>query len=211
MGSLIGLIFGCGIALAISSLKKVGKDSKTIHIPEKYWPQFCDDLSAGIRAGQSISQATWQASESLPIFLQNCFWQSRKQWEQGATFAKSLHNLSLDLKSVSFSRIVHLIQTAQNQNASAVAALLSEFAQNLRADIALVNEIAGKQAVTRVSAKVAALAPIAVLLLTSSRSTVRNSYLTPTGLLVIAGAMTVTLFSYLMMRKISQIKVLSVG
>jgi tight adherence protein B len=105
---------------------------------------------------------------------------------------------------------VHLINTAQNQNATAVAALLNEFAQNLRSDIALVNEIAGKQAVTRVSAKVAALAPFVVLLLTSSRSTVRNAYLTPTGLLVIAGTLSVTYFSYLMMRRISQIKVLSV-
>lgn len=210
MGSLIGLIFGCGIALTLMSLQKAEKLPSRMEIPEKYWPQFCDDLSAGIRAGQSLSQATWQASESLPIFLQASFSQSRRRWEQGTAFANSLHDLSLEFKSISFSRIVHLINTAQNQNATAVAALLNEFAQNLRSDIALVNEIAGKQAVTRVSAKVAALAPFVVLLLTSSRSTVRNAYLTPTGLLVIAGTLSVTYFSYLMMRRISQIKVLSV-
>ncbi len=209
MGTLIGFIFGGGFVIALSALLNVKPQRPSVEIPEKHWPQYCDDISAGVRAGLSISESTWLAANSLPQFLQNRFEEARLDCTNGISFSRKLADLNVELDNPTFARIAHLITTALSQNAGAVASLLNEFAQNLRTDIALVNEIAGKQAVTKVSAKVAAFAPIVVLLLTSTRSTVRDAFLTTSGLIVIAGAMSVTLFSYLLMRSISEIKVLN--
>jgi tight adherence protein B len=210
MGSLIGLLFGGGLLLAFrASIRSQGGDSR-FEVSERYWPQYCDDLSSAIRAGLSVSEATWQASGSLPSLLQIRFTTARTNCENGVAFNKSLEKLSIELDNSTFSRIVHLIITAQSHNTSAISSLLNEFSQNLRVDIALINEIAGKQAVTRVSAKVAAFAPLVVLILTSTRESVRQSFLSSTGLIIISAVMAVTLFSYLAMRRISQIKVLNV-
>ena len=209
MGSLLGLIFGCGLAIVIFSWQKMDSPKQRTDIPEKYWPQFCDDVSASIRAGLSFPEAFWQASNSLPLFLQAEFEQLKVRCESGDPFAQSILQFSQNLENKTFSRIIHLATTAQSQNISAIAALLNDFAQNLRSDISLLDDIQGKQAVTKISAKVAAAAPLVVLLLTSSRETVRNAFSTSTGIFVISGTMIVTLGSYLLMRKISRIEVLS--
>jgi tight adherence protein B len=209
MGSLIGLLFGGGLLLAFGTSARSARGDSRFEVSERYWPQYCDDLSSAIRAGLSVSEATWQASASLPSLLQIRFSTARTDCENGVAFNKSLQKLSIELENTTFSRIVHLIITAQSHNTTAIPALLNDFAQNLRVDIALINEIAGKQAVTRVSAKVAAFAPLVVLLLTSTRESVRQAFLNPTGLFIISTVTAVTLFSYLAMRRISQIKVLN--
>jgi hypothetical protein len=119
-------------------------------------------------------------------------------------------SLSNQLESPTFTRIVFLIVTANNQNSASLASTLNEFASNLRTDLELVDEIAGKQAITKVSARVAALAPLVVLVLTSTRDSVRESFLTTLGLTVVALSFTVTAISYFLMVKFSQIKVLNV-
>ncbi len=209
MGALLGLIFGCGLVLAASSISRKAATNSGFTVQEKFWPQYCDDVSSAIRSGMSVSESTWQASKSLPSLLQERFESSRIESEKGETFAKSLQKLSLELKSSTFTRIVHLILTAQGHNSSAISGLLNEFAQNLRADNALINEIAGKQAVTKISARVAAFAPLVVLILTSTRSSVRESFLNPTGITVVAVVFSTTAISYLAMRRISSIKVLN--
>lgn len=209
MGVITGLIFGCGMALAIFSLKPKSKQNKRLLVPEKYWPQFCDDISSAVRAGLPTSEATWQASASLPLFVQNQFLKHKESAEMGVSFNQSILNLSDQLESSTFSRIAFLIITANNQNSESLATILNEYASNLRTDLDLVNEIVGKQAVTRVSARVAALAPLVVLVMTSTRDSVRESFLTPLGLSVVFGSFIVTAFSYLLMVKISQIKALN--
>lgn len=209
MGALIGLIFGGGLALVISSLGNISATPPNKKFSEKYWPTFCDDLSAGVRAGLAIPAATWQASESLPLALQQQFLLARQEYESGGSFVLCLEELAKQLDNQTFFRIVNLILTAQNQNTAAVAGLLNEQAHNLRADLALMNEILGKQAVTRVSAKVAAFAPLVVLALTSTRATVRDAYFQPLGIFVLTGVFLATAVSYFAMRNISQIKVLT--
>jgi tight adherence protein B len=210
MGTLTGLIFGCGLTLVLYSLSpSVRTERKPLNV-EKYWPQFCDDISTGVRAGLSVSESTWQASATLPFFLQDQFKRCKDEAERGIPFSLAIQNLSTQLKNSTFSRISFLITTAQSQDSRSLAGLLSEYAANLRADIELINEISGKQAVTKVSARVAAFAPLVVLALTSTRSSVRDSFLTSTGLMVVSASFFVTGISYLLMMKISKIKVLDV-
>ncbi|MEN9692468.1 MAG: hypothetical protein RLZZ330_112 [Actinomycetota bacterium] len=209
MGSLLGLIFGCGFALSILNIQKAADTQEKRSIPEKYWPQFCDDISAGIRAGLSFPESFWQASNSLPLFLQLQFVVIQNRCEAGEPFSATVLEFSERLENKTFSRIVHLATTAQSQNVSAIAGLMNDFSQNLRSDIALLDEIKGKQVVAKISAKVAAFAPLVVLALTSTRQTVRDAFMTTTGLFVISGTMIVTLGSYLLMRNISRIEALN--
>ena len=208
MGSLLGLIFGCGLSIALLNRNHPVELKPRIQIPEKYWPQFCDDISSGIRAGLSFPESFWQAANSLPLLLQAEFFDIQKRCEAGEPFVTSVLEFSNNLENKTFSRIVHLATTAQSQNVSAISGILNDFAQNLRSDIALLHDIQGKQAVTKISAKVAAVAPLVVLLLTSSRQTVRDAFMTSTGFLVISATMFATLGSYLLMRKISRIEAL---
>lgn len=208
MGNLLGLIFGSGIALIVFSLTSAERKSPPNRITEKYWPTFCDDISAGVRAGLAIPEATFQASTSLPIFLQQEFVKAKKDFAGGESFSGCIQKLATQIEDQTFSRITRLILTAQTQNSAAISGLLSEQAHNLRSDLALLNEILGKQAVTKVSAKVASLAPLVVLVLTSTRPTVRDAYLQPIGIAVLLVVGFVTVFSYLVMRNISEIKVL---
>ncbi len=210
MGVIVGLIFGCGLALAILSINPRARKNKKPHIPERFWPQFCDEISSGVRAGLSVSEATWRAGESLPVFLQDEFSKFQIGAERGISFNQSILSLSNQLESPTFTRIVFLIVTANNQNSASLASTLNEYASNLRTDLELVDEIAGKQAITKVSARVAALAPLVVLVLTSTRDSVRESFLTTLGLSVVALSFTVTAISYFLMVKFSQIKVLNV-
>lgn len=209
MGSLLGLIFGCGLTLAIFHKGKTDPNEEKTRIPEKYWPQFCDDISSGVRAGLSFPESFWLATNSLPLFLQLKFKELQKKCDTGEPFVATIIEFSDKLDNKTFSRIVHLATTAQSQNISAIAGLMNDFSQNLRSDISLLDEIKGKQAVTKISAKVAAVAPFVVLVLTSTRQTVRDAFMTTTGFLIVALTTIVTLGSYLLMRNLSRIEILN--
>ena len=221
MGGLIGLLFGCGLVVAlwdrghsgamaeglnaVRSVRRSKRKASTAH-----WPQFIDDVASGVRAGVSVPQAMFEAGSRLDPAHKRLFSLAQDEWREGLGFEASLASLRSAIDAAAFEQFAQTIEIAHRQGGRSVATLLSQLARNVRAQEQLVHEIRGRQSVTVTSAKVAVAAPWVVLALTGARPEVRASYASGVGLVVIIGVSVVCALSYVAMRKVAQIDAMDV-
>lgn len=209
MGGLLGLLFGCGVVIALWDTK-LGSRRKAVKGGSAHWPQFIDDVASGVRAGVSLPQAMFEAGSRLDVMHRKLFLQAQDLWQAGAGFDASLSSLRAAIDSAAFEQFAQTVDIAHRHGGRSVATLLSQLARNIRAQEQLVHEIRGRQSVTVTSAKVAVAAPWVVLALTSARPEVRASYASPAGLMVVTSVSVVCAISYFAMRKVAQIDAMQV-
>ena len=215
MGTLIGIIFGAGLSMVLwnqdshihTAILRLKRRPSTINFA---WPAFIEDVASGVRAGLGLPQATWQAGSRLPVSAASVFSQAELKWSGGDGFEDALAYLLIQFPNASCEQFVHTIELAHRQGGRAVSTLLSQMARDLRTQQQLIHEVKGRQAVTATSAKVAVAAPWVVLVMTATRSDVRETYSTSSGLVVLVIVFGITAGSYLLMKKIAEIPELEV-
>lgn len=213
MGQLIGIGFGAGLWIALMAFefsphkwRKLGVRARS----DVAWPAFIDDVASGLRAGLPIPQALWQAAHRLPATERAMFAQAESSWSAGAGFNTTLRALESGIGQPAFTMLCQTIELGAEHGGSRLPVLLTQLGEQIRGHLALLAEVKSRQASTVNAAKVAVMAPWLVLLLTSTRAQVRATYMTSTGLLLLAGVALVCAVSYLVMVRLARITALEV-
>jgi hypothetical protein len=98
---------------------------------------------------------------------------------------------------------VNLLLISNTQGIGQLSSLLFDFAAAIRRDYDLILEILAKYQTNKIAARVASIAPLLVLIFTSSRKEVRDIYLTSEGLGVLGVITLVSIGGYLSMVRIA--------
>ena len=207
MGTAVGLIFGAGLAMVISSFKT--SRSLAIRKPQKIqkysFAPFIDDMASAVRAGMSAPEAMWQAATQLPAVHAVNFYEAREMW-QARGFAAALELLKLSSRDRDVQQLVEVLTVVQTTGSQSLATALSQLAHMARSRQELLNEVQARQAVTVTAARVAVAAPWLVLLLTAGRPQTRITFLSSGGLLVLGIVAVVCALAYAAMVRLSRIE-----
>lgn len=214
MAWLLGASFGAGLWLAALSLLErsngVRRRKRLRPAPARIWPAFYDDVASGLRAGLTLGPSIWQAGRRLPLLERQAFAVAEEYWLAHGGLTSALEVLAARLPHRSFAIFVELINLSATHGSTRLSALVSELAEQSRNQLALTDEVRGRQATTVNAARVAVAAPWAVLALTLSRADVREVYGTAAGLSVLVGVALICALSYLAMRRLARIEALEV-
>lgn len=202
MSALLGMLFGSGLWLVIQSVAGP-KRSKIVRTKRNEWPIFIDEIASGIQVGMSLQEAFFSARTTLPLERRVRFDRAYFQVQHGASFNDTLQILASDIHSHDFSRLVNLLLISNTQGIGQLSSLLFDFAAAIRRDFDLILEILAKYQTNKIAARVASIAPLLVLIFTSSRKEVRDIYLTSEGLGVLGVITLVSIGGYLSMVRIA--------
>jgi tight adherence protein B len=208
MGTALGLLFGAGLALAISSfnLALPRKITAPKRAAQQYsFAPFIDDMASAVRAGLAAPEAMWQASLRLPSSYAVIFDEAKVLW-QARGFIASLQFLRSSCTDRDVLQLVEVLTVVQTTGSETLATALSQLARMARARQELLNEVRGRQAVTVTAARVAVAAPWLVLLLTSGRPQTRATFLSLSGAMVLVAVAALCAVSFFMMRRLSRIE-----
>jgi tight adherence protein B len=205
IGNLIGVGIAIGIWIALLAVWPRNQQLSTKKETTPDWPAFIDDVSSGVRAGLSLPFATFDAGTRLPTRHANHFWQTQAKWQEGVGYLQCLDVLENRIGHAGFELFASTAAIAYEQGGQSVPTVLTQLARSLRSGNQLFNEIKGRQAVTVNSARVAVLAPLVVLVLTGTRTEVRQAYMSEVGLFVLVAVVAISWFSYQLMKKFAQI------
>lgn len=209
IGNLIGVGLAVGIWISLLAVwrpqSKRAQMSALMKDTLTDWPAFIDDVASGVRAGLSLPYATFDAGTRLPPKQANHFVQTQLDWEKGVGYLQCLDALEGRIGHAGFEMFVSTAAIAYEQGGQSVPTVLTQLARSLRSGNQLFNEIKGRQAVTVNSARVAVLAPLVVLVLTGTRTEVRQAYMSEVGLFVLVSVVAVSWVSYQLMKKFAHI------
>lgn len=198
MANLIGMLGGVGVWLMVLSVWPTSRERKPVN-EILDWPSFIEDVASGVRAGSALPNAMFLAGSRLPKNSAEIFSIAEEAWQIKGGFIESLRELSQSFPETGFQTFASTAELSYVQGGSSVPTVLSQLARSLRSRKQLENDVRARQATTVNSAKVAVIAPLIVLGLTSMRSEVREAYMNPTGVLVLVGIFCVTSLSYWLM------------
>lgn len=202
MTALLGMLFGSGLWLIIQSLSGP-KHSKVVLSKRNEWPVFIDEIASGIHVGLSLQEAFFSARNTLGHERKSLFDRAYFQLQHGAPFVDVLKSLAREVNSRDFSRLVNVLLISNSQGVTQLSSLLFDFASAIRRDYELMLEIMAKYQTNKIAARFASVAPLLVLIFTSSRQEVRDIYFTTEGLLVLSVITLISLGGYFAMVRIA--------
>lgn len=149
------------------------------------WPDVCDLLVAGIRAGLSLPEAVAGLANGGPAPLRPAFAQFAREVEATGSFDRSAAQLKATLADPVADRIIESLRMARQVGGTELTSVLRALSQSVRAETALRSEVEARQSWIRGAAVLGVSAPWVVLLLLSSRPEGAIAYSTPEGLAII--------------------------
>lgn len=204
MRALIGLLFGSGLWLAIQSFSSPRR-ARTLKKKRHVWPTFIDEVASGIQVGMSLSEAFFEARNTLPIDEKTMLERAYYQVQHGSAFTDVITKLSAQIHSKDFSRMANLLVTSSQQGIQQLPELLHDFASAIRRNNELNQDVQAKYHTNKIAARVASVAPLFVLLFTATRTEVRDIYLTHEGMMVLVIIAFVSIGGYVAMTKIASL------
>lgn len=171
------------------------------------WPDVCDLLVAGIRAGLSLPEAVSGLAHSGPAPLRPAFAEFTLEIESTGSFDRSAVRLKTTLADPVADRIIESLRMARQVGGTELTSVLRALSQSVRAETALRSEVEARQSWIRGAAVLGVSAPWIILLLLTSRPEGAIAYSTPEGLAVIligAGASVVAFRLMLMLGRLRE-------
>ena len=170
------------------------------------WTALIDDLSSGVRAGLTISQALLQALSNCEEPLRQEFLEAILEFNRSGQISKVMDILEKQVQDPVGISTLRLLQVVLKTGANDLATSLSILSNSSRETINLIQELKAKQAWVLNGAKVSVFAPWLVLVALWTQESVRASYQDLTGQFILFLVATVGLVGYLSMKKIGKIE-----
>lgn len=223
MGGLIGLMFGCGVMLALwsrssslSSLPELSESQLTsrwkffvrnrAHSVESAWPDVVDDVASGIRAGLSLPQAVFAIGSQGPDSLRAPFARAALSYREEGSFVGAMNMLQRDLADPVGDRFVMAIKVAYELGSSDLGTLMRALSDSIREDIKMRGELVARQSWTVNGARLAVSAPWVTAGILSLRSDAGEVYASPTGIKVLVVCFGLSLLAYAVMLRIGRLR-----
>ena len=181
--------------------------NKSLDIKMLQWIAFIDDLSSGVRAGLTLSDALAQALKNSEEPLRSEFLEAIVEFNRSGQVSKVLLILQSQIKDAVGAATVKVLSVVMKTGANDLASSLRILADASRETINLVQELKAKQSWVLNGARVSVIAPWLVLLALWTQESVRVAYQNFTGQLILVLVATVGVVGYFAMKRIGKIDV----
>ena len=168
-------------------------------------PEVVDHIISGVQSGLSLNQSLISLETRGPKLTQETFGRYRENTFAGASFEESIEQLQDEFGLAASDQLFESLLFAKNLGGSELLALLRQLGDFTRQDLALRREISAKQGWIKNSAHLSAGAPWLLLLLLSAQPTTAAAFASPSGALVLAIGLFLTLSAYLWMGRLSRL------
>jgi len=181
--------------------------NKSLDIKMLQWIAFIDDLSSGVRAGLTLSDALAQALKNSEEPLRSEFLEAIVEFNRSGQVSRVLLILQSQIKDAVGAATVKLLSVVMKTGANDLASSLRILADASRETINLVQELKAKQSWVLNGARISVIAPWLVLLALWTQESVRVAYQNFMGQLVLVLVATVGVVGYFAMKRIGKIDV----
>ena len=181
--------------------------NKSLDIKMLQWIAFIDDLSSGVRAGLTLSDALAQALKNSEEPLRSEFLEAIVEFNRSGQVSRVLLILQSQIKDAVGAATVKLLSVVMKTGANDLASSLRILADASRETINLVQELKAKQSWVLNGARISVIAPWLILLALWTQESVRVAYQNFTGQLVLVLVATVGVVGYFAMKRIGKIDV----
>jgi tight adherence protein B len=171
------------------------------------WPEAVDNLASGIRAGLSLPEALAKLGDRGPEQLRPAFAAFGQDFRATGRFEDCLDALKARLADPVGDRIVESLRVTREVGGSDLGRVLRTLSAFLREDAHTRGELEARQSWTVNAARLAVVAPWAVLVLLSTRAEAAAAYNTPAGVTVLAVGALSTVFAYRLMVRVGRLPV----
>ncbi|WP_433874320.1 type II secretion system F family protein [Sinomonas atrocyanea] len=166
------------------------------------WPDVVDHIRSAIRAGLSLPESLMQLGYKGPEPLRGEFLEFAADYRSSGSFGLALDRLKERLSDPVADRIVEALRLTREVGGSDLGRLLGTLAEFLRESARTRSELEARQSWTVNAARLAVAAPWIVLLLMSTRPEAMAAYAAPSGFLVLAVGLGVSVVCYRLMLRI---------
>ncbi|MBM3673754.1 MAG: secretion system protein [Actinobacteria bacterium] len=163
------------------------------------WPEAVDLLAGSVRAGDTLPAALAVLADRGPSVLQPAFRSVVSDHRVSGDLVGALVRLGDQLADPVADRVVATLVVAHRVGGRELVRVLVTLGAFLREDLAVRKEVAARQSWTLVAARVAASAPVLVLLLVASRPEGAHAFDSFAGFVVVAVGGAMTIFGYRLM------------
>jgi tight adherence protein B len=171
------------------------------------WTLLIDDLTSGVRAGLTISEALAQALQNCEEPLRSDFQEAVLEINRSGQVSKVISILKNQITDTVGVATLKLLQVVLKTGANDLATSLSILSNSSRENHNLIQELKAKQSWVLNGARISVISPWLVLLALWTQESVRNAYQNLIGQLILILVAVVGLFGYLVMKRIGRIDV----
>ena len=171
------------------------------------WTLLIDDLTSGVRAGLTISEALAQALQNCEEPLRSDFQEAILEINRSGQVSKVISILKNQITDTVGVATLKLLQVVLKTGANDLATSLSILSNSSRENHNLIQELKAKQSWVLNGARISVISPWLVLLALWTQESVRNAYQNLIGQLILILVAVIGLFGYLVMKRIGRIDV----
>jgi tight adherence protein B len=171
------------------------------------WTLLIDDLTSGVRAGLTISEALAQALQNCEEPLRSDFQEAILEINRSGQVSKVISILKNQITDTVGVATLKLLQVVLKTGANDLATSLSILSNSSRENHNLIQELKAKQSWVLNGARISVISPWLVLLALWTQESVRNAYQNLIGQMILILVAVVGLFGYLVMKRIGRIDV----
>lgn len=169
------------------------------------WPDVLDDIVSGLRAGLGIGEALASLAERGPESLRPFFFEFSEQLQATGRLASSLTQLKERLADPVADRVIEAMRLATRLGGHDLSKMLRSLAASLRAENRARGELLARQSWSVNGARVAAMAPWAVLGLLATRPGTVEAFAAPAGTAILIVGFLVTVSAYALMIRLGRL------
>ncbi len=169
------------------------------------WPDVVDHLVGATRAGLGLPESLAALAESGPAQFRDHFRDFARDYESTGLFGVAVDDLKARLADPVADRILETLRMAREVGGTELPNVLRSLSALLRQEQALRSEVEARQSWIVNAARIGVAAPWIVLLLLSTRPEAAAAYQSPSGLLLLAIGVVVTLVAYRTMIRIGRL------
>ncbi|TFD50533.1 type II secretion system protein F [Cryobacterium frigoriphilum] len=160
------------------------------------WPDVVDHLVSALRSGLALPDGVSSLAHTGPLTTRAAFAAFEREYRATGNFAQCAAHLKEQLADPIADRILETLRMAREVGGSDLTVVLRSLAAWLRQDAAIRSEVEGRQSWIVNAARLGVAAPWIILVLLASRPEAAFAYNTPTGSVVIAGGLLVSILAY---------------
>jgi len=171
------------------------------------WTLLIDDLTSGVRAGLTVSEALAQALQNCEEPLRSDFQEAIIEINRSGQVSKVISILKNQITDAVGISVLKLLQVVLKTGANDLATSLSILSNSSRENHNLIQELKAKQSWVLNGARISVVSPWLVLLALWTQESVRNAYQSLTGQIILILVALVGGVGYLVMKRIGRIEI----
>jgi len=194
-------MIGASFPLARARARVAGRRDALQHA----WPDVLADIISGVRAGRSLAECCTALADGGPPGLQPAFASFTATYAATGSFGAALLRLRDTLEDPIADRVVAVLRMAHEVGGNDLVRVLRTSADLIREDLRIRGEIRARWSWTLTAARVAAVAPFAVLAIMGLRPEASAAYTSDAGTATIGIGVAASVLGYRLMLRAARL------